>query len=84
MGFPDEMLGEVPRAFVALTPSADAASPEVLDLNKAELACFEVAVSIETLPELPKGPTGKILRRMLQIRSATDPDSVVSLSQQGR
>ena len=77
VGSPDEVLGEVPRALVALKPSADAAPQELLDACKAELASFKVPVSIEILPERPKGPTGKFLRRMLQRGSPTGPVRLV-------
>ena len=33
---------------------------------KDRLAYFKLPKSIEVLPELPKGPTGKILRRGLR------------------
>jgi acyl-coenzyme A synthetase/AMP-(fatty) acid ligase len=33
---------------------------------KVELAYFKVPVAVDILPELPKGPTGKILRRALR------------------
>jgi long-chain acyl-CoA synthetase len=66
IGVEDEVLGEVPRAFVALKPAAHATTESLLELCRAELAYFKVPVSIEILPELPKGPTGKILRRALR------------------
>jgi long-chain acyl-CoA synthetase len=66
IGEPDELLGEVPKAFVALKPSAHATPEALLAFCKTELAYFKVPVSITILAELPKGPTGKILRRSLK------------------
>lgn len=63
---PDEMLGEVPMAYVALKPGACATSEGLLEHCRAELAYFKVPVAVDILPELPKGPTGKILRRELR------------------
>ncbi len=63
---PDDLLGEVPIAYVALKPGASATSAELLAHCKAELAYFKVPAAVDILPELPKGPTGKILRRELR------------------
>ena len=66
VALPDEELGEVPKGFVALKPGARATPEELLTHCRAELAYFKVPVAIEIRPELPKGPTGKILRRALR------------------
>ncbi len=63
---PDDVMGEVPAAFVAPKPGMHVAADELSRLCKGELAYFKVPASIEILPELPKGPTGKILRRALR------------------
>jgi long-chain acyl-CoA synthetase len=70
VGRPDEIFGEVPEAFVAFKPGATATVEELTALCKAELAYFKVPQSIHVLDELPKGPTGKILRRGLRAASA--------------
>jgi long-chain acyl-CoA synthetase len=62
----DEMFGEVPRAYVAFKPDMSAEVAELLAICKAKLAYYKVPAAIEVLPELPKGPTGKILRRGLK------------------
>jgi long-chain acyl-CoA synthetase len=66
VGRPDELFGEVPEAFVALKPGSTVTTSELLELCKAELAYFKVPKEIHVLAELPKGPTGKILRRDLR------------------
>jgi long-chain acyl-CoA synthetase len=66
VGIADEVLGEVPKAFVALKPGAVATSEDLIAHCKDELAYFKVPVAVEILAELPKGPTGKILRRALR------------------
>jgi long-chain acyl-CoA synthetase len=63
---PDEALGEVPVAFVSLKSNAMVTVDELLALCKSELAYYKIPASIQILPELPKGPTGKILRRALR------------------
>jgi long-chain acyl-CoA synthetase len=66
VGRPDEIFGEIPEAFVALKPGATASVEELMGLCKSELAYFKVPKNIYFLEELPKGPTGKILRRDLR------------------
>ncbi len=66
IGRTDDIFGEVPEAFVALKPGGKATVQELMDLCKSELAYFKVPKHIHLLEELPKGPTGKILRRGLR------------------
>jgi acyl-coenzyme A synthetase/AMP-(fatty) acid ligase len=56
----------VPEAFVALKPDSRATVHELMELCRAQLAYFKVPKDIHFLEELPKGPTGKILRRGLR------------------
>ncbi|MDB5510914.1 MAG: long-chain fatty acid--CoA ligase [Enterovirga sp.] len=63
---PDAELGEVPVAYVALRPGFPEDAAGLIARCKAELAYFKVPRRIVFLPELPKGPTGKILRRELR------------------
>ena len=70
IGKSDDVLGEVPEAYVAFKPGALATPDELMSLCKSELAYFKVPKSIHVLSELPKGPTGKILRRGLRSAAA--------------
>lgn len=63
---PDAMLGEVPVAFVALKAGCEANAKDMLDYCRASLASYKCPVAVEFRDELPKGPTGKILRRALR------------------
>ena len=62
----DALLGEVPIAFVALRSGASVTAEQLIAQCRAELAYFKIPEQIHFLPELPKGPTGKILRRELK------------------
>jgi long-chain acyl-CoA synthetase len=62
----DDMLGEVPIAFVAAMPGRTLDAGTLLDQCRLQLARYKVPAAIEVLAELPKGPTGKILRRALR------------------
>ncbi|MBA4089624.1 MAG: long-chain fatty acid--CoA ligase [Sphingobium sp.] len=62
----DTMLGEVPVAFVALQPGRRPTPDQILAHCRTHLAAYKVPAAITLLDELPKGPTGKILRRALR------------------
>lgn len=66
VALPDEVMGEVPMAFVSLKSGAWVSPDELLALCKQELSYYKIPVAVEILHELPKGPTGKILRRELR------------------
>ena len=62
----DELMGEVPVAWVALSAGCAVEAETLLARCREELAPFKRPAAIHFLPELPKGPTGKILRRALR------------------
>jgi long-chain acyl-CoA synthetase len=65
-GVPDDALGEVPRAVVVLTPGADIEDGELAAHCAGELSMQKRPRVIELAESLPRGPTGKILRRQLR------------------
>jgi acyl-CoA synthetase (AMP-forming)/AMP-acid ligase II len=65
-GVPDDKWGEVPKAVVVLKPGAAASADELRDHVRTHLAGFKIPKSIEFCNELPKGSTGKILKRVLR------------------
>ncbi len=68
IGKPDDVFGETVKAFVVRRTSAIGAA-ELIQHCKGKLADYKVPSEIEFVDELPKGPTGKILRRELRERS---------------
>ena len=62
---PHEKWGEVPKAFVALRPGAQASERELVDFCRERLAHFKCPKSIE-FSELPKTSTGKIQKFRLR------------------
>jgi len=67
IGLPDAILGEVPIAFVALRSDRRTSTvEEMIDHCRTRLSSYKRPVTIEIRDELPKGPTGKILRRALR------------------
>lgn len=66
VGQPDPRWGEVPVAHVALKPQAQASAQELMDLCKERLASFKCVKDVVFKDELPKNPTGKILKTSLR------------------
>jgi long-chain acyl-CoA synthetase len=65
IGVPDELYGEEVKAFVVLKPGAPASERELIEFCRAHLADYKCPKSVEFLNEIPKGPTGKLLKREL-------------------
>jgi len=66
IGVPDEKLGEEVKAFVALKPGATCTVDELRAYCKEHLAAYKYPRVYEIIDSLPKGPTGKILKRALR------------------
>jgi fatty-acyl-CoA synthase len=65
VAIPHEKWGEVPKAFVALRPGAQASERELMDFCRERLSHFKCPKSIE-FSELPKTSTGKIQKFRLR------------------
>jgi acyl-CoA synthetase (AMP-forming)/AMP-acid ligase II len=63
IGIPDEEAGEVPKAFVV--PNAPLTPEEVSAFVAERVAPYKKVRAVEILGEIPKSPSGKILRRVL-------------------
>jgi len=66
IGVPDEKWGEVAKAIVVLKPGARATEGEIIAFVKEHLARFKAPKSVEFWDELPKGGTGKVLKREIR------------------
>jgi long-chain acyl-CoA synthetase len=69
VGVPDPYRGETVWAYVSLRPGAAATPAELIEFCRAELAAYKYPRRVEILPDLPKTPTGKLLRRELRNRA---------------
>ena len=66
IGVPHESHGEEVKAVLALKPGQTATASEITMYCKERLASFKYPRIIEFRDTLPKGPTGKILKRELR------------------
>ena len=67
IGIPHPELGEEVGAAVALKPGAEATPDELRRFVKASIAAYKYPRRIWFVDELPKGPTGKILKRAIEL-----------------
>jgi len=63
---PDDRWGEVPKALVVLKPGEALGEKDLIDYCRTRLPGFKLPKSIEFLEVLPKGGTGKILKKELR------------------
>ena len=63
---PDDRWGEVPKALVVAKPGEALTEQEVIDHCRTRLPGFKVPKSVEFFDSLPKGGTGKILKKGLR------------------
>jgi acyl-CoA synthetase (AMP-forming)/AMP-acid ligase II len=63
---PDDRWGEVPKAIVVLKPEQSLTQAQLIEHCRTKLPGFKVPKSVEFRDSLPKGGTGKILKRELR------------------
>lgn len=66
VGMPNDISGEVPKAYVILNEGYDVSEGELIKFCKQRLSHYKVPRAIEFVKTLPLSPTGKILRRVLR------------------
>jgi len=66
IGKPDDRLGEEVVAVVALHPGYELSSEELIAYTRERLAAYKYPREIRFMTELPKGPSGKILKSALR------------------
>jgi long-chain acyl-CoA synthetase len=76
IGVPDELYGEEVAAFVVLKPGARADEAELIAHCRAHLADYKCPKQVRFIAEMPKGPTGKVLKRELARRFRADQEAV--------
>ena len=66
IGVPDAKWGEAVKACVVAKPGHTVDPAHVIAWARERIAAFKVPKSIDLIPELPRNPSGKILRRALR------------------
>jgi len=74
IGIPHDELGEEVGAAIALKPGEDCTSDELREFVKERVAAYKYPRHVWIVDNLPKGPTGKILKREIR---APDPAPTV-------
>ncbi|MBX2850459.1 MAG: AMP-binding protein, partial [Phycisphaeraceae bacterium] len=67
VGKPDDMRGEIPIAFVEIEEDAEFDDKGIRNFVRDKIAQYKVPREIRQVDELPRNPTGKILRRELKV-----------------
>jgi acyl-CoA synthetase (AMP-forming)/AMP-acid ligase II len=66
IGVPHDTWGETVKAIVAFAPGQSATADELMAFARERLARYKVPTSIDVIGELPRNPSGKILKRDLR------------------
>jgi 2-aminobenzoate-CoA ligase len=66
IGVPDEVRGQIAKAFVVLRPGESVSPEELIAFCKGKVATYKLPREVVIVEELPRTPTGKLLRRVLR------------------
>jgi long-chain acyl-CoA synthetase len=67
VGVPDDTLGEEVGAAVAVREGVDVSEAELIEFVRERVAAYKYPRRIWFVGDLPKGPTGKILKREIEV-----------------
>jgi acyl-CoA synthetase (AMP-forming)/AMP-acid ligase II len=65
---PDEACGDVPKAYVVVRSGSQVTADEIINFIAEQVAPHKKIRLVEFVDEIPKSPSGKILRRLLVAR----------------
>ncbi len=66
IGVPDQVRGQIARAFVVLKPGENLTANELIEYCRGKIATYKLPRDVVMVNELPRTPTGKLLRRVLR------------------
>jgi fatty-acyl-CoA synthase len=66
IGVPDDEFGQRLKAFVVLQPGRSATEDELKEYVRGRLARYKIPREVVFLDEIPRNPTGKVLKRVLR------------------
>jgi long-chain acyl-CoA synthetase len=70
---PDEVRGQIAKAFVVLKPGESLTADDLLAYLKGKIATYKLPREIVIVNELPRTATGKLLRRVLKQKEPAAP-----------
>jgi long-chain acyl-CoA synthetase len=76
VGVPDPYRGETVKAFVSLKTGTSVTAEEIIEFCRGQMAAYKYPRLVEIVDEIPKTTSGKVLRRELRDRAASEPDQV--------
>ena len=68
IGLPSEKWGEVPLAIVSLQPGESITAEDLIGFCRDKLARYKIPKAVEFSDDIPRNPSGKILKRLLRDR----------------
>ena len=66
VGVPDDKWGETVKAFVTLSEDKDHSEADIISYSKEQIASYKCPTSVDFINDIPRNPSGKILRRVLR------------------
>jgi 2-aminobenzoate-CoA ligase len=66
IGVPDEVRGQIAKAYVVLKPGQSITADELIAYCSGKIAKYKLPREVAFVSELPRTPTGKLLRRVLK------------------
>src|SRR5437763_16417036 len=63
IGVPDPLYGEEVAAFIVLKEGEQASEEEIIAFCREHLADYKCPKSVRFVADIPKGPTGRLLKR---------------------
>jgi acyl-CoA synthetase (AMP-forming)/AMP-acid ligase II len=66
IGVPDDRWGEAVKAVVVLKPGQNATADELIGFARRRIAGYKLPKTVEFIAELPRNPSGKVLKRELR------------------
>jgi long-chain acyl-CoA synthetase len=79
-GVPEPLLGEQVCAEIVVKPGAHVSAEEIRSFCRQHLSPVKVPAQVHFAAEIPKGPTGKLLKRILRERAAGQTESQVKFN----
>ena len=66
IGVPDERWGEAVKAMVVLKPGESTTAEDIIAFARQRIAGYKLPKSVDFIGELPRNPSGKVLKRVLR------------------